>query len=228
VTTQTPLEITPHRFSRWLLVSLVIGGIVMALAGEWTSVYLWGFTLGISGVFLYATVFVLDDDLARERFRPPSHGADAVALRRIRLSALATLVFAPLDAGRLHWSAEIPDLLRLIAIALSTGSFFLVVRAMMANRFFSPVIRVQGERGHGVIDHGPYAVVRHPGYFGMVLFAPAAALALGSWWALIPAGIYSSLILRRVFVEDRFLHANLVGYAEYAGRVPHRVIPGIW
>ena len=219
---------TPHRFFRWLLVSLVIGGVVMALAGEWTSLYLWGFTLGMSGVFLYATLFVLDDDLARERFRPPSQGADAVALRRIRLSALVTLVIAPLDSGRMHWSAPVPDLPRMIAMAVSIGSFFLVVRAMMANRFFSPVIRVQGERGHGVIDQGPYAVVRHPGYFGMVLFAPTTAFALGSWWALIPAVIYSSLILRRVFVEDRFLHANLAGYAEYAGRVRHRVIPGIW
>jgi protein-S-isoprenylcysteine O-methyltransferase Ste14 len=228
VTTQTPLQITPHRFFRWLLVSVVVGGIVMGLAGEWMSPYLWGFTLGISGVFLNATLFVLDDDLARERFRPPSQGADAVALKQIRLSALATLAIAPVDGGRLHWGAPIPDLLRLIAITVSIGSFFLVVRAMMANRFFSPVIRVQGERGHGVIEQGPYAVVRHPGYFGMVLFAPTTALALGSWWALIPAGIYSSLILRRVFVEDRFLHANLAGYAEYAGRVRHRVIPGIW
>ena len=47
---------SPHRFFRWLLVSLVIGGMVMALAGEWTSLYLWGFTLGLSGVFLYATL----------------------------------------------------------------------------------------------------------------------------------------------------------------------------
>jgi protein-S-isoprenylcysteine O-methyltransferase Ste14 len=219
---------SPHRFFRWLLVSLIIGGMVMALAGEWTSLYLWGFTLGLSGVFLYATLFVLDDDLARERFRPPSQGADAVALRQIRVSALVTLVVAPLDSGRMHWSAQVPDLLRMIAMAVSIGSFLLVVRTMMANRFFSPVIRVQGERGHGVIDQGPYAVVRHPGYFGMVLFAPTTAIALGSWWALIPAVIYSSLILRRVFVEDRFLHANLAGYAEYAGRVRHRVIPGIW
>src|SRR5262245_66319543 len=99
----------------------------MGLAGEWTSSYLWDFTLGISGVFLYATLFVLDDDLARERFRPPSKGADAVALKQIRLSALATLVIAPLDGGRLHWSAPVADWLRMIAIVLSIGSFFVVV-----------------------------------------------------------------------------------------------------
>src|SRR5262249_59314558 len=103
----------------------------MALAGEWTSLSLWGFTLGISGVLLCGRLFVLDDDLARERFRPPSQGADAVALRQIRLSALATLVIAPLDGGRLHWSAPVPALLRVIAITASIGSFFLVVRAMM-------------------------------------------------------------------------------------------------
>jgi len=59
--------------------------------------YLWGFSLGISGVFLHATLLVLDDDLAQERFRPSSQGADAVALKRIRLSALATVVIPASD-----------------------------------------------------------------------------------------------------------------------------------
>jgi protein-S-isoprenylcysteine O-methyltransferase Ste14 len=36
------------------------------------------------------------------------------------------------------------------------------------------------------------------------------------------------LILRRVFFEDRFLHANLTGYREYAERVPYRLLPGVW
>jgi protein-S-isoprenylcysteine O-methyltransferase Ste14 len=216
------------RSIRWLLASVFIGGGMMALAGQWTSPYLWGFALGFSAVFLYATVFVLDDDLARERFRPPSDGADAVALRWIRFSALATFVLAPIDSGRLHWSAVVPAVVRTLALVLSVGAFFVVVRAMMTNRFFSPVIRIQGERGHQVIDQGPYAVVRHPGYFGMLVFAPATALAVGSWWALIPAGIYCALIFRRVLIEDRFLHANLTGYDQYAGRVRHRVIPGVW
>src|SRR5262245_66221080 len=117
------------RFLRWVLASVVIGGLVMALAGQWTSPYLWGFAIGFSGVFLYATLFVLDDDLARERFRPPSSGADAVALRWIRLSALAGLVLAPLDSGRLHWSSEVPAALRLAGIAGSAVGFCVVVPA---------------------------------------------------------------------------------------------------
>src|SRR5262249_6982758 len=156
--TQTVIRITPHRFFRWLLVSAVVGVAVMALAGDWTSPDLWAFTLGFSAVLLYATLFVLDDDLARERFRPPSSCADAVGFRWIRLSALVTFVIARLDSGRLPWRPPVPQLLRTLAVAVSPGSFFLVVQAMMTNRFFSPVIRVQKERGHRVIDHGPYAV----------------------------------------------------------------------
>ena len=200
----------------------------MALAGQWTSPYLWSFVVGFSSLLLYATFGVLDDDLARERFRPPSKGADAVALRWIRLSALAGLIFAPLDSGRLHWSPEVPALIRVVGIAGFLIGFWLVLHAMRANRFFSAVIRIQGERGHQVVDQGPYAIVRHPGYLGMLIVSPMAVLAIGSWWALVPAGMYTALIARRIVVEDQFLRANLAGYEQYAVRVQHRVIPGVW
>jgi protein-S-isoprenylcysteine O-methyltransferase Ste14 len=38
----------------------------------------------------------------------------------------------------------------------------------------------------------------------------------------------SALVVRRVFFEDAFLRTNLDGYAAYAERVPHRLIPGLW
>jgi protein-S-isoprenylcysteine O-methyltransferase Ste14 len=218
----------PARFVRWLLASLVIGGAVMGLAGQWTSPYLWSFAVGFSALLLYATFVVLDDDLARERFRPPSRGADTVALRWIRVSAAAALIFAPLDSGRLHWSGEVSPLVRLIGVGGFLLGFWIVLHAMRANRFFSAVIRIQSDRGHRVVDQGPYAIIRHPGYLGMLLVSPMAALALGSWWALLPAGLYWALIVRRVVAEDRFLHENLAGYPQYASRVPHRVLPGVW
>jgi protein-S-isoprenylcysteine O-methyltransferase Ste14 len=228
MTTATAAGLNRSRLIRWLLVSVVVGATTMALAGQWTSPYLWGFTIGISAIFLYASVSVLDDDLARERFRPPSAGADAVALRWIRVSAVAAFVTAPLDGGRLHWGPVVPEIIRSLGLGLSLVGFWLVVDAMKTNRFFSPVIRIQDERGHRVVDQGPYAVIRHPGYLGMMTFAPGAVLAFGSWWALIPAGLYWALILRRVVAEDRFLRANLDGYAQYAMRVRSRVIPGVW
>ena len=60
--------------------------------------------------------------------------------------------------------------------------------AETVNPFFEPGVRIQTERGHYVIDTGPYAIIRHPGYFAAILLFTGVALSLGSWWALIPAG----------------------------------------
>ena len=162
MTTATALDSTALDSFAGSLFPCSSAATTMALAGQWTSPYLWGFTIGISAIFLYASVSVLDDDLARERFRPPSAGADAVALRWIRVSAVAAFVMAPLDGGRLHWGPVVPEIIRSFGLGLSLVGFWLVVDAMKTNRFFSPVIRIQDERGHRVVDQGPYTVIRHP------------------------------------------------------------------
>jgi len=107
-------------------------------------------------------------------------------------------------------------------------SVAVVFRAMMANRFFSAVIRIQSDRGHRVIDQGVYAVVRHPGYAGMIPSMPFSGLALGSWWGFAIGLVYSALMLRRVLFEDAYLRSHLEGYQEYTTRVPYRLIPGVW
>ena len=157
----------------------------------------------------------------------PTPGTDAVALRWVRLTALATVIVAPLDL-RFHWSAPMPDALRIAAIVGSLAAFLFCFQAMLTNNFFSSVIRIQAERGHRVVDAGPYAVIRHPGYAGMIAGVPLMSIALGSWWGLISASVYSLLILNRVTVEDRFLRENLPGYIEYTTRVRSRLLPGVW
>jgi len=57
------------------------------------------------------------------------------------------------------------------------------------------------------------------------LFTP---LALGSVWALIPAGITVILTIVRTALEDRTLRNELPGYAEYTQRTRYRLLPGIW
>ena len=104
----------------------------------------------------------------------------------------------------------------------------LIVRAMLANRFFSAVVRIQDDRGHHVVDRGPYSIVRHPGYAGMIVFAPLSGLALGSWLSVAVAFVYSALVARRVLFEDRFLRTNLDGYQAYTERVRYRLVPGLF
>jgi protein-S-isoprenylcysteine O-methyltransferase Ste14 len=227
--TETDLETmnTRKRLARWLVFTVVFGGGVMALSGEWTSPLLWTFALGVSALVLYA-MFTMAPDLAAERFQPPTKGIDAIALFWIRVTAFAAVIIAPLDSGRFHWSAPIPGSLRIAAIAGCLAAFLFCFRAMTENRFFSVVIRIQNDRGHRVVDTGPYAVIRHPGYAGMIVGVPLMAIALGSWWAFGLASVYSLLILRRVVLEDRFLRQNLPGYLDYAERVKWRLIPGAW
>jgi protein-S-isoprenylcysteine O-methyltransferase Ste14 len=99
---------------------------------------------------------------------------------------------------------------------------------MFANRFFSAHVRIQTERGHAVVDSGPYGVVRHPGYVGMSIFTLGTPLALGSWLAQIPAILTVAVLIYRTALEDRTLQAELPGYADYAGRVRYRLLPGLW
>jgi protein-S-isoprenylcysteine O-methyltransferase Ste14 len=169
----------------------------------------------------------LDEDLARERFNPPETSADRVALRVIRIIAMAHLVAGALDTGRLHWTSVAPQL-RLAGLVGMACAGFLVFHAMLSNRFFSAVVRIQRDRGHRVVDCGPYAHVRHPGYAGMMAVVPLSGLALGSWVSVGLALLYSALILRRVFFEDRFLRRNLEGYEAYTERVRYRLVPGIF
>ena len=214
------------RVVRFFVILAVLAILVFALAGTWRDPWLWAYLVVFGSVGAVAMLSI-SADLARERYRPPSSGADRLSLRTIRLIALAHLLVGVLDGTRFQWSA-MPPALRIIGLVGFGLSFLLVVRAMSVNRFFSAVVRVQDDRGHHVVDRGPYAHVRHPGYAGMIPAAPFSALALGSWASLAIALIYSGLILQRVLFEDGFLHANLDGYATYARRVRFKLIPGTW
>ena len=215
-----------RRFARWGIAVGLIGGIVLLVSGKWNDPWLWAYIGCWALVSLYALLW-MDDELARERFSPPEPGADRLSLRAVRLIALAHLIVGALDAGRFHWSS-VPPSVRIAGFAGMALSCLLVFHAMLTNRFFSPVVRIQKERGHHLVDSGPYGIVRHPGYAGMILMAPFSGLALGSWISVGLALVYSGLILRRVMFEDAFLRGNLEGYAAYASRVRYRLIPGVF
>jgi protein-S-isoprenylcysteine O-methyltransferase Ste14 len=97
---------------------------------------------------------------------------------------------------------------------------------MAVNPFFSPRLRLQSN--HRLVAGGPYRFLRHPGYLAMLVAVPATAIALGSLAGLVPALGYQILILSRTMREDRLLREELGGYAEYAGTVRYRLVPGLW
>lgn len=63
---------------------------------------------------------------------------------------------------------------------------------------------------------------------GSILSLPGIVLALGSVWTLIPAAVALIIAVVRTALEDRTLQEELPGYRDYARRVRHRLIPGIY
>jgi len=150
-------------------------------------------------------------------------------LRVFSLVLFMHWIVAGLDRGRFHWSDDVPGWLQGICLLTVGSGYALALWAMRVNRFFSSVIRIQTDRGQHVVNTGPYAFVRHPGYTAGILIIAASGPALGSWLAAALVVIFSlPFLLYRAITEDRILQAELAGYSDYAARVRWRLVPGIW
>ena len=79
-----------------------------------------------------------------------------------------------------------------------------------------------------VIDTGPYAVVRHPMYSGLLGLYVLSPLALGSYWAVLPALLIIPILIARILSEERILAQELAGYTDYQKNVKFRLFPGVW
>lgn len=153
---------------------------------------------------------------------------DRVLSPLMGLSLSFPLVIVAAADHRLGWSSGIPVWLNVIGLILVALGYAAAVWALVENRFFSSMVRIQVERGHVVCDTGPYRIVRHPGYAGNILPLPGAVLALGSLWMIIPAIVALAVTVIRTGLEDRTLREELPGYADYTRRVRYRLFPGIY
>ena len=213
-----------HTLARWALLSAALTGSLFFAAGTSHIPSLRAYLLAFSSLLLTA-MLVSHPDLVEERFHPGQAKLDAGARLASGFLFLVTLTAAALDVGRLHVSDAVPGPIRIVALVTFAVATLTQAWAMAVNPFFSPVVRIQSERGHRLVTKGPYRFVRHPGYLAMLIAMHASALAIGSWLALVPALAFSGVIVRRAVLEDRFLCGHLPGYAEYSSRVGHRLFP---
>lgn len=215
------------RLARWLALVVISGGLSLVLAGRADIPRLWAY-LGLFWGIGLATLLTLSPEFVKERLARRQKTADPVVLASIRLLAVAQVTVGILDVGRFHWSDTVPVALAAAGMATSAAAVWLIISSMRANRFFIPSVRIQSEKGHHLIDHGPYRLVRHPGYAGMAVLSPSTSLVLGSWLGFALGVAAASVFILRAWREDGFLKKNLGGYAEYAERTRFRVLPGVW
>lgn len=162
---------------------------------------------------------------ARSGIHEGTKGWDKALLIVLLPLLLAIYPVAAFDDGRYHWS-RVPIWLVVLGYVVLIASWWLIMWVEKVNMFAEPGVRVHA--GQHVIDTGPYAIVRHPMYMATVPFAVGTALALGSYWALVPAALVIPVLVARTAMEDRTLREELTGYKAYAGRVRYRLVPGVW
>jgi len=215
-----------------LLYKAYIGLVLMLSAGRWD----WG--AGWLYVFIFlafdaATALVViprHPELLIERSRRTPHVMSWdkwIMPLAAGILPLVSWILAGLNR-RWSWCPYVSQEAQLIGFLLTLIGHGLIVWAMAANAYFSPVARIQKERDHQVARGGPYQIIRHPGYLGAILFSLGIPLLLESWWALIPGIAAAILYIYRTHLEDQTLRAELSGYQEYTRQTKYRLVPGIW
>jgi protein-S-isoprenylcysteine O-methyltransferase Ste14 len=137
----------------------------------------------------------------------------------------------PLAAGldaRFDWSPSFGLPVKIVALALILAGFSLGSYALIENRYFSGMVRIQTDRGHQVVSSGPYRWMRHPGYAGALLTYLATPVFLDAVWAFLPVLFITIVLLIRTELEDQTLQTELDGYRDYARRVHYHLFPGVW
>lgn len=140
---------------------------------------------------------------------------------------LATAVVAGLDSGRYQWS-RMDHTWSALGVLLYAAGMVPATWSLAVNRFLATTVRIQSERGHSVVTHGPYRVVRHPMYSGLILVYLSLPLILGSWWAMLTMAPILPLLVYRTAREDALLQAELPGYSEFTRQTRYRLVAGLW
>ena len=208
----------------------VVTGLVFVLARRlgWTLGWIYVGIMVATLTINLACLLRWNPELIRRRMRVSKFTKtwDKVWAVLFGLAVIAIYVVAVMEAQGRVLSA--PGTVWLIGIAIYAIGWSLAIWSMVVNPFFEKTVRIQTDHGHRVIDTGPYALMRHPGYVGFAGWMLSTPLLLASTWAFVPALITVVLFVIRTAFEDNTLHAELPGYAEYATRVRFRLIPGVW
>jgi len=212
---------------------VVIPLLPLLISGQWSWWQAWAYALvSILG-------FAISQALARRR-HPDILAERACFLQHADAKSwdkvLAPLVgigggLIPLVAGleaRIYWPPAFSLFTSLVSLLVLVAGYVLGSYALIENRFFSGMVRLQVDRGQQVVSTGPYRWMRHPGYAGALVAYLVTPLLLDSTWAFLPVVFLAVSLVIRTSLEDRVLQEELAGYREYTGRVRYRLLPGVW
>ena len=205
----------------------MIALVIILPAGRWDywQGWMWIATLFLPMFFVAPYLMIKDPALLERRMR--MREKESTQQKIIALSFLYFLVAFTLPGFdvRFGWS-NVPPLVSIIADVFVLAGYMTFVWVMTVNSYLSRIVEV--DTGQKVVSTGPYGIVRHPMYAGVTVMYIASALALGSYWAMIPAALIIPLLAARIRNEEEVLLRDLPGYEEYRQQIKYRLLPGIW
>jgi protein-S-isoprenylcysteine O-methyltransferase Ste14 len=202
----------------------VNAGTIKWLAG-WLNIFFVVISQSFSGIIVYKK----NPELIKRR---SIIGKNTIPLDRLILSIFQASQFLIwiIAAQDYRINRTLPSsILWTLGATIFLVYIVIITYSMLENTYFESTVRIQSDYQHSLINSGPYGLIRHPGYFGVILgYSIGLPLMLGSKWAVIPAVSCTLLLTIRTYIEDKFLQRELKGYLSYCKRVKHRLIPGVW
>ena len=106
----------------------------------------------------------------------------------------------------------------LASVLTAAGLSFSVWARIVLGRNWSGMVSVK--QGHELVERGPYRLVRHPIYAGLILALLGTALAIGEWRGLLAVALAVGSFWYKLRIEERLMRETFGrGYDEYARRV---------
>ena len=214
-------------FLRAALAVPIMALMIILPSGRWNYWQGWMYLLTMIIPMFFMFAYLLKNDPALLQRRMHKREKEAVQREIVSLTYLYFLtafILPGLDV-RFGWS-HVQPFISIIADAIFFAGYMIFFWVLATNSFVSRVVEV--ESNQRVICTGPYALVRHPMYTGDIIMYLASPVALGSYWALLPAVLIVPLLIARIYNEEQVLLRDLSGYKEYKQLVVFRLIPGVW
>lgn len=220
-------DFSPFKAYMVPVILMIVMGLMLFLPADslrfWEAWLWWSI---IAGMTLFITYYFVKNDrsLLARRMQVREKDPQPVLIRLLSFLSLLVFVVPGIDY-RYHWS-EVPLWLVLAANIMVFLGYVFIYLVFKENSYASTVIQV--DKQQQVIKTGPYAVIRHPMYLGLLIMLLFTPLALGSYPALIFALLFIPTLILRIRKEEEMLLRDLPGYREYSARTRFRLIPSIW
>jgi protein-S-isoprenylcysteine O-methyltransferase Ste14 len=212
---------------RFSAAALILGVIFFLSAGTIRYWQAWAYmaVLLIPAALVTRYLILHDPELLQRRLTMQEERKKQRTIQKLGSLVWLSIFLIPGLDQRFGWSS-VPWLLVVFSEVIIVSGYVLFFLVMKENSYASRIIEVR--QGQTVITTGPYTLVRHPMYLAVLLMLVFSPLALGSFWAMIPALFTPLVLVLRIRDEEAMLLKDLSGYREYTRQTPYRLIPGVW